>query len=165
MYKIHSGVTEPTLLKVPSISDDRGYLVPITDDIDHELFRRCYVVGDYGKGVIRGLHYHKLEAKIFTIACGAAKFQTLKLPEEVADRNDREEIAQYAKDNPDSVQTFIMSDRHHAVLYVPPLYANGWISLEDRTVLTSLSNLRFEEAMNDDLRIDPYVIDWSVIGR
>jgi dTDP-4-dehydrorhamnose 3,5-epimerase-like enzyme len=165
MYKIHSGVTEPTLLKVPSISDDRGYLVPITDDIDHELFHRCYVVGDYGKGVIRGLHYHKLEAKIFTIACGAAKFQTLKLPEEVADRNDRGEIAQYAKDNPDSVQTFIMSDRHHAVLYVPPLYANGWISLEDRTVLTSLSNLRFEEAMNDDLRIDPYVIDWSVIGR
>ena len=56
MYKIDSTVTEPTLLKIPSISDDRGYLVPITDDIDHDLFRRCYVVGDYGTGVIRGLH-------------------------------------------------------------------------------------------------------------
>ena len=54
MYKIDSTVTEPTLLKIPSISDDRGYLVPITDDIDHDLFRRCYVVGDYGTGVIVG---------------------------------------------------------------------------------------------------------------
>ncbi len=165
MYKIDSTVTEPTLLKIPSISDDRGYLVPITDDIDHDLFRRCYVVGDYGTGVVRGLHYHKIEAKIFTIASGAAKFQTLKLPEDMADRNDKDEIRDYAWNNPDSVKTFIMSDRHHAVLYVPPFYANGWISLEDRTVLTSLSSLRFEEAKDDDLRISPYVIDWNVIGR
>ena len=83
----------------------------------------------------------------------------------MADRNDEDEIRDYAWNNPDSVKTFIMSDRHHAVLYVPPFYANGWISLEDRTVLTSLSSLRFEEAKDDDLRISPYVIDWNVIGR
>jgi len=167
MYKIDSSITEPTLLKIQSISDDRGYLVPITDDIDHDLFHRCYIVSDYGKGVIRGLHYHKLETKVFTIVNGAAKFVTLKIPEDMADRNDPCEIADFIDDNPDSVQTFVLSSRHHGVLIIPPYYANGWISLEDNTTLTSLSNLRFEEAMDDDIRIDPYIVGeaWEVIGR
>ena len=167
MYKIDSSITEPTLLKIQSISDDRGYLVPITDDIDHELFHRCYIVSDYSKGVIRGLHYHKLETKVFTIVNGAAKFVTLKIPEDMADRNNPCEIVDFIDDNPDSVQTFVLSSRHHGVLIIPPYYANGWISLEDNTTLTSLSNLRFEEAMNDDIRIDPYVVSeaWEVIGR
>ena len=167
MYKIDASITEPTLLKVQSISDDRGYLVPITDDIDHDLFHRCYIVGDYGKGVIRGLHYHKLEAKVFTIVSGAAKFVTVKLPEDVADNNDEMEIYDFLVDNPELVQTFVLSSRHHGVLYVPPFYANGWVSLEDNTVLTSLSNLRFDKAKDDDIRINPHVVDdvWSVIGR
>ena len=167
MYKIDANITEPTMLKVQSISDDRGYLVPITDDIDHDLFHRCYIVGDYGKNVIRGLHYHKLEAKVFTIVSGAAKFVTLNLPEDVADRNDEIEIHNMISENPDLVQTFVLSSRHHGVLYVPPFYANGWISLEDNTILTSLSNLRFEQAKDDDIRISPWVVDdsWDVIGR
>ena len=168
MHKIHEGVIEPQLLKVQSISDDRGYLVPFTDHIDHELFHRCYVVGDYGKGVIRGLHYHKEEMKIFTIVSGAAKFVTTKLPEELADRNDHEEIKSYLTQNPDAVKTFVLSSRHHGVVIVPAYYANGWVSLEDNTILVSLSNLRFERAMHDDIRISPYVIDrkyWEVVGR
>jgi len=69
--KINATLQEPTLIKVQSISDDRGLLIPFTDYIDHDLFHRCYMVEDYGRGVVRGLHYHKLEAKIFTIASGA----------------------------------------------------------------------------------------------
>jgi len=61
----HEGITEPVLLKIQSISDDRGLLVPFTDDIDPELFQRSYVIENYGHGVIRGLHYHKEEIKIF----------------------------------------------------------------------------------------------------
>ena len=62
----------------------------------------------------------------------------------------------------------MLSSRHHGVVIVPAYYANGWVSLEDNTILVSLSNLRFERAMHDDIRIDPYVIDkkyWEVIGR
>ena len=92
MHKINIDTKSPQLLKIQSISDDRGYLIPFTDHIDHELFHRCYVVGDYGKGVIRGLHYHKQEMKIFTIVSGAAKFVTIKIPEDMADRNDTKEI-------------------------------------------------------------------------
>ena len=165
-YKIHPNLHEPTMLKIQSISDDRGLLIPFTDDIDHELFKRCYIVEDYGKGVIRGLHYHKLEMKVFTIVSGAAKFITLKLPPDVADRNDEHEITGLIKKDPDIVKTFVLSNRHHCVLAVPPHYANGWVSLEDNTVLTSLSNLRFEDAMNDDIRINPYLVkEWEVVGR
>jgi len=168
MHKITENITEPTLLKVQSISDDRGLLVPFTDDIDDDLFKRSYIVEDYGKGVIRGLHYHKKEIKVFTIGSGAAKFITLKLPEEIADRNNDEEIQEFVEKNPDKLKSWVLSSRHHGVLIVPAYYANGWISLEDHTVLFSLSNLRFEEAMEDDIRINPYIIgenNWKVIGR
>jgi dTDP-4-dehydrorhamnose 3,5-epimerase-like enzyme len=166
--KINFEIKEPALIKIQSVSDDRGLLVPFTDDIDDSLFQRCYLVEDYGKGVIRGLHYHKEEIKIFTIASGAAKFITFKLPEELAERNNTSEIAGFAAKNPDSVRTWVLSNRHHAVLFVPANYANGWISLEDHTVLVALGNLRFEKAKNDDIRIDPYVIGeeyWKVRGR
>lgn len=166
--EINIKLQEPRLLKVQSFSDDRGLLIPFTDHVDHALFHRCYLVENYGRGVVRGLHYHKLEAKIFTIASGAGKFITFKLPEELADRNNPEEIRQFAQDHPETVQTWVLSNRHHGVLYIPPFYANGWVSLENHTVLASLSNLRYEEALDDDIRIDPYLIGkhyWEVIGR
>jgi len=167
MQKIDKNITKPQLIKVSSISDDRGYLIPFTDYIDHDLFHRCYVVGNYGKKVIRGLHYHKEEIKIFTIVSGAAKFVTTKLPEELADRNDSLEISEYLKSHPEAVETFVLSSRHQGVLAIPAYYANGWISLEDNTILVSLSNLRFERAKHDDIRIDPCIVSdlWEVKGR
>ncbi|MBK7377418.1 MAG: WxcM-like domain-containing protein [Ignavibacteriales bacterium] len=40
------------------------------------MIRRGYYVDNYGKGVIRGLHYHRKEIKMFIMAHGAAKFNT-----------------------------------------------------------------------------------------
>lgn len=166
--KINKSLNEPVLLKIQSISDDRGILIPFSDDIDHELFHRAYVVENYGKGVIRGLHYHLEEIKVFTIGSGAGKFITLKLPVDMAKRNDEAEIKDYIANNDGIIRTFVMSSRHHAVLIVPALYANGWISLEDNTVLFSLGSIRWEKAMHDDIRINPYIIGenyWKVLGR
>lgn len=168
MHEINKSVSEPVLLKIQSISDDRGLLIPFTDYIDHELMKRSYLVEDYGRGVIRGLHYHKKEIKIFTIASGAAKFITLKLPSDMADRNDENEIKSFLHDHPEKIQSWVLSSRHHGVLIIPAFYANGWISLEDHTILVSLSNLRYEQAKNDDIRISPYLIGekhWKVLPR
>ena len=168
MEIITNKLTTPKLITVQSISDDRGLLIPFTDYIDDEMFKRAYIVEDYGKGVIRGLHYHKQEIKIFTIGHGAAKFITMKLPVEVAERNDDIEIKKFLESNPDAVKSFVMSSRHHAVLIVPALYANGWVSLEDNTVLFSLGSIRWEQAKDDDIRINPYIIGndkWKVTGR
>lgn len=168
MEKLNNKLKEPTFIPVQTISDDRGFLIPFTDYIDKELINRSYIVEDYGRGVIRGLHYHLKEFKIFTIVSGAGKFITLKLPEEMAKRNNLDEIKKYAQDHPKNIKSFVMSSRHHGVLVIPPLYANGWISLEDRTILVSLSNLVYEEAKDDDIRIDPLIIGedyWKVIPR
>ena len=166
--KINSSIQEPVILNIQSISDDRGILIPFTDNIDHELFQRAYIVENYGKGVIRGLHYHKVEMKVFIIGNGAAKFITMKLPMDIAERNQDDEIKQYLEQHPESLKTFVMSSRHHAVLIVPALYANGWTSLEDHTVLFSLGSIRWEQAKDDDIRINPYIIGnekWQVLGR
>jgi dTDP-4-dehydrorhamnose 3,5-epimerase-like enzyme len=168
MGLVNKKLLEPKLIQVQSISDDRGLLVPFTDYIDDKLFERAYIVENYGKGVIRGLHYHKEEMKVFIIGSGAAKFITMKLPMDIAERNSDEEIRSYIDKNPDSLNTFVMSSRHHAVLIVPALYANGWTSLEDNTVLFSLGSIRWEKAQDDDIRINPYLIGkdkWKVLGR
>ena len=101
------------------------------------------------------------------IVSGAAKFITVNLPENIADRKD-DEIKEYLSSHPDAVQSWILSSRHHGVLIIPAYYANGWVSLEDHTILVSLSNLRFEKAKDDDIRINPCLIGedkWNVIGR
>ena len=166
--KITNSITEPIYIPIKSITDDRGLLIPFTDDIDGDMIRRAYFVSNYGRGVIRGLHYHRKEIKMFIIASGAAKFITLKLPIDVAERNNDKEIKEYLSKNEEFLKSFVMSSRHHALLVVPPLYANGWVGLEDNTILFSLSNLIFEEAKHDDIRINPYIIGedyWKVIGR
>ena len=166
--KITSDIIEPIYLPIQSITDDRGLLIPFTDEIDGNLIRRAYYVENYGRGVVRGLHYHRKEIKMFIIAHGAAKFNVLKLPLEIAERNNPEEIKNYLKENPQSLKSYVLSSRHHALLVIPPLYANGWVGLEDNTKLFSLSNLEFNEAKEDDIRIDPYIIGkekWEVIGR
>jgi len=165
---ITTQLQEPKFLPIQTISDDRGLLVPVTDQIGEELIKRSYIVEDYGRGVIRGLHYHKKEFKIFTIVSGAGKFITFQLSEDMADRNNPAEIKEYAIKNPQSIKTFVLSSRHRGVLIIPPYYANGWMSLEDHTILASLSNLRYEEAKDDDIRIDPMIIGenyWRVIPR
>jgi len=166
--KITNNLTEPVYLPIQSITDDRGILVPFADEIAPEAINRAYFVQNYGRGVIRGLHYHLEEMKMFIIGWGAAKFNTLKLPLEVAERNENEEIKEFLLKNPNSLKSWVLSSRHHALLVVPPLYANGWVGLEDNTTLFSLSNLTFDKAKNDDIRIDPYVIGndkWEVRGR
>jgi len=165
---ITNDLKEPVYLPIQSITDDRGILVPFADDIDPSAIKRAYYVQNYGRGVIRGLHYHLKEMKMFIIGYGAAKFNTLKLPVEIAKRNDNEEIKIYLSEHPESLKSWVLSSRHHALLVVPPLYANGWVGLEDNTTLFSLSNLVFEKAKDDDIRIDPYIIGrdkWEVIGR
>jgi dTDP-4-dehydrorhamnose 3,5-epimerase-like enzyme len=165
---VDQNLKEPKLIDIQSISDDRGLHVPFTDFIDDDLFHRCYFVENYGKGIIRGLHYHQLEMKIFTIVSGAAKFITLNVPPEIVENSDISMISNYLNKNPDAIKSFVISSRHHAVLAIPTCYANGWISLEDHTILVALSSLTFEFAKDDDIRIDPFIIGrehWEVQAR
>jgi dTDP-4-dehydrorhamnose 3,5-epimerase-like enzyme len=136
-------------------SDDRGTFVPFLKDA-HSLpekkglaIKRIYYVYNYGKGVVRGFHFHEHEWKYFIISSGAAKFVALN------------------PDKPDKKFIFISSARKPNLVVIPPGYANGWVSLEENTVLLCGSTSSLEESIKDDKRYDPYSWGdvWTVAGR
>ncbi len=146
---------QPYQKEIEIKSDDRGIFAPFLNDANNLsdeknlAIKRCYFVYNYGKNVIRGFHFHKKEWKYFIIVNGAAKFIALN------------------PDNPEEKFTFISSSRKPNLIVIPPSYANGWISLEDNTILICASTASFEESINDDQRFDPYTWGdiWSVKGR
>jgi dTDP-4-dehydrorhamnose 3,5-epimerase-like enzyme len=135
--------------------DDRGTFIPFLNgtnalpDQEGLVIKRVYYVYNYGRGVVRGFNFHKKEWKYFIIASGAAKFVAID-PE-----------------NSEEVFTLISSARNPSRIVIPPGYANGWVSLEDNTVLVCGSTASFEESIADDQRFDPFKWGdvWSVKGR
>jgi len=144
---------KPKCLNLEHYNDDRGYLVPLTNVLKDELdktIKRVYILGDFGKNIIRGFHYHKKEIKIFYIAHGSAKFVAINPEKPDEDR-----------------YIFATSNRYPNLVIIPPGYANGWMSLEDNTILVALSTSTYEESIKDDVRYNPYKWGdvWSVKGR
>jgi dTDP-4-dehydrorhamnose 3,5-epimerase len=120
--------------------DERGTFIPMLglDDLNGKKIKRVYHIYNFGKGVVRGFHFHKREWKYFTIVQGAAKFIALD------------------PKNPEKKYKFISSSRKPDLVISPPGYANGWVSLEEQTVLVFCSTSTIEESIKDDLRFDPY---------
>ena len=158
MYKINEDLKEATLLDTLVLNDKRGFLSPLTDDIDPNLINRVCFVGDYGRGVVRGVHYHKKEWKIYAVLTGAAKFLSVEIPENLVDENDEQAIKSFLKNNLNSVKGYVLSYRAPKILVIPPYRANGWISLEENTNIIFLSNLSYNEAKKDDYRFSPSLI-------
>lgn len=104
---------------------------------------------NHSKGVIRGFHYHQKEWKFFVIVNGAAKFIILN------------------PSRPKEIYNFVSSSRKNNLIIVPPGFANGWMSLEDNTILLCASNLSTNESLKDDQRFDPYKWGdlWTVKAR
>ena len=138
------------LVSIETHVDDRGFLNQIfetTQNLFPEV-KRIYVVGNFGKGVIRGLHMHRTEWKYFYVVKGAAKFVAVKEGE----------------GNP---ETIVLSEKNPSILVVPPSYYHGWMSLEEDTVLIGISSRTVEESLKDDIRVDPNKFGdvWSVKPR
>ena len=65
--RIDRDLDKTILIDIPILNDERGFLAPLTDNIDPNLIKRACFVGDYGRSVIRGLHYHKKEWKFYAV--------------------------------------------------------------------------------------------------
>ena len=169
--KINEDLKDAALLKLNSISDERGYLTPVTDDIDPSLLRRTCIVGNFGRGVQRGLHYHRKEWKLYSVVTGAAKFISVKFPVEnfdsldfsgfpvdVAELQFSQQIEKYINKNPSALKTYVISARSPALFVIPAGHANGWVSLEENTNIIFSSNLTYGEAKDDDYRFSPSLI-------
>ena len=130
--------------------DDRGFLYQIYGGYTDKFpdVKRIYVVGNFGKGTIRGFHKHEEEWKGYFVLMGSAKFVVV--------------------DEDKKVSTHVLSSKNTSVLLVPPKHFHGWISLEEKTMLVGISNKSLEESLRDDSRIDPFAYGremWDVKAR
>jgi len=139
---------EPRKESIKLVMDDRGFLLQIFDEKNDKItfdglsylelpkIRRIYLVGNFSKDTVRGMHYHEKEWKYFLAIKGSAKF--VVSPE----------------DKPsEKTKTFVLSERKPEVLIVPPKNYNGWKALEEGTLILGMSNLSLEESLKDDKRI------------
>ena len=142
---IYESKKGPRLIPVIANVDDRGFLWQL---FEGDNIKRTYIVGNFEKDTIRGFHMHKKESKWFFVPRGAIKIVTVD-----SSSND--------------IQTFVLSDKQPAVLYIPPGYANGWKALEEQSLLVGMSDKTLEESKGDDYRSDPmeYGDVWSVKAR
>lgn len=147
-------IKKPQAIEYKIFADDRGIFAPFLDDLSKMaqhigLIQRIYYVVNHTRGVIRGFHYHEKEWKFFAIVNGAAKFIILN------------------PTKPKETYIFTGSSRKNNLIIVPPGFANGWMSLEDNTILLCASNLSTKESLKDDQRFDPYKWGdlWTIKAR
>jgi dTDP-4-dehydrorhamnose 3,5-epimerase len=130
-------VTKPYRIHGKRVFDERG-VVSFANDFDFEGVKRFYTVSNHAPRFIRAWHGHLVEAKYVTVLQGAALIATVKLDTVV--QPSRSVVAErWALTSPD-------------LLYIPPGYANGAMTLTPDTILMYFSNLTIEEARHDDHR-------------
>lgn len=127
------------VLEVDWKVDDRGFLSQvfhISDGLFPEI-KRIYSIQNFSKGMIRAFHGHKKESKYFFVLSGAVKFVFVEMDSEKP-----------------GIITHVVSSRNPKIIVVPPGYYNGWQSLEEGTILLTLSDKTLEESLADDFRLD-----------
>ena len=53
---IEPDLKEAVFVRLKSISDERGYLTPVTDSVSPSLMKRACIVGNNDRLVKRGIH-------------------------------------------------------------------------------------------------------------
>ncbi|MFH1583269.1 MAG: dTDP-4-dehydrorhamnose 3,5-epimerase family protein [Candidatus Falkowbacteria bacterium] len=115
--------------------DERG-IVRFVNDFNFKNVKRFYQVENHKRGFIRAWHGHKTEEKYVYVAKGAALVGAVNLETE-------------------EVQKFFLSSENPRVLWIPANNANGFMTLEENTIVIFFSSLSIEEAKQDDIRY-PY---------
>ncbi len=133
--------------------DDRGQLV-FVNDFNFKDIKRFYMVENHRDRFIRAWHAHKKEAKYVLVIRGSALVGMVMI-------DDWEKPSKKA-----SVSRFILSAKTPQLLYIPPGFANGFMSLTADTQLIFYSTNTLDESQNDDFRYPSHYWDiWKVEER
>lgn len=133
--------------------DDRGE-VAFVNDFGFESVKRFYMVSNHRSGFVRAWHAHKHEAKYVMAISGAAIMGTVRI----------DDWDKPSKDLP--IQKYVISSKKPQVLYIPPGYANGFMSLTSESKLMFFSTATLEESVGDDIRYDARYWDiWNIVER
>lgn len=145
--------SKPVLLAGGLAADDRGELAYV-NDFRFEGVKRFYTVSNYNQGFVRAWHGHKREAKYVTAVSGAAVVGAVCIDDWERPSKELE------------VQRFVLSAHRPSVLYIPPGYANGFMSLTADLRLMFFSTSSLEESHGDDFRYESRYWDiWKVVER
>jgi len=145
--------SKPVMMAGCLAADDRGELAYV-NDFRFEGVKRFYMVSNYSQGFVRAWHGHKREAKYVTAVSGAAVVGAVCI-------DDWEHPSRELE-----VQRFVLSAHRPSVLYIPPGYANGFMSLTADLRLMFFSTSSLEESQGDDFRYESRHWDiWKVVER
>jgi dTDP-4-dehydrorhamnose 3,5-epimerase-like enzyme len=115
--------------------DDRGTL-RFVNDFNFEGIKRFYQVENHEKGFIRAWHGHQKEEKYVYVAKGSAWIGVIDM-------------------TTNEIEKFILSDKTPKILHIPPGKFNGFMTLEEDTIIFFFSTSTVEETKDDDIR-EPY---------
>ncbi|OGG28475.1 sugar epimerase [Candidatus Gottesmanbacteria bacterium RIFCSPLOWO2_01_FULL_48_11] len=133
--------------------DDRGQVV-FANDFDVRGVRRFYMVSNHRAGFVRAWHAHKQEAKYVLVTHGAALIGVVPI-------DNWKKPAKGA-----TVARHVLSAGIPKLLYIPPGFANGFMSLTADTTLMFYSTATLEESQADDFRYPARYWDiWKVEER
>jgi dTDP-4-dehydrorhamnose 3,5-epimerase len=145
--------TKPILYTGDLAVDDRGE-VGFVNEFDFAGVKRFYTVKNHGALFVRAWHAHRREAKYVTVVEGAAIVGAVRI----------DNWEKPSRDLP--AERFVLSAHKPAVLYIPPGYANGFMSLTQDLKLMFFSTASLEESRGDDFRYDSRYWDvWQVAER
>jgi len=133
--------------------DDRGETA-FVNEFTFESVKRFYMVSNHSPGFVRAWHAHKHEAKYVMAVSGAAVVGAVRIDD-------------WEKPSKDlSVERYVLSSKKPQVLYIPPGYANGFMSLTSDLKLMYFSTSTLEESAADDIRYDARYWDiWNLEER
>lgn len=119
--------------------DDRGS-VAFVNDFDFSGVKRFYQVENHDINFIRAWHGHQKEGKYVYVASGTAlvgvvNFSTTEIVKE-------------------EVQKFVLSAKSPKILWIPPGHANGFMNLENNTIIQFFSTTTLDESLGDDIRFE-----------
>src|SRR5690606_30108611 len=143
-------MTTPTLIPGSQFTDERANL-NFFNALDMKKVVRFYEIVPISTKILRAWQAHREEAKWFYCQSGSFKVHFIKVD---------------YFDSPSSSllpETYILTAREPAVLYVPGGYANGFRALEKDSRLQIFSNFGLEESKGDDFRfpVGQWKVDWD----
>jgi dTDP-4-dehydrorhamnose 3,5-epimerase len=146
-----SGV--PYVIEGGLVVDDRGE-VAFVNDFHFEGVKRFYMVSNHRAGFVRAWHAHKREGKYVIAVHGAAIVAAVAI-------DNWENPSKNA-----NVHRFVLSAQKPSAVFIPPGFANGFMSLTSDSKLMFLSTSTIEESQGDDIRYDARYWDpWLVVER
>ena len=144
---------QPRLTHGDCAVDDRGVL-EFVNDFDFTGVKRFYMVSNHSVGFVRAWHGHRHEGKYVLAVSGAAVVAAVA-------------VDNWESPSPDlPVHRHVLSAAKPRVLFIPPGYANGFMSLTADAKLMFFSTSTLDESRADDIRFPSRLWDvWSVEER